>query len=165
MDDKRYFDILFKRYYGQLFLFARQFLPTEDDCHDAVAEVYEEVWRHYADIEEVKALSYMYRCLRRKCIDIMRHKKVEERYIRLSAVLTEHMVTQEQIEEAKRREVIVEKVLNSLDPPTKEIFTLCYVEHKRYQEVAEMLNISVSTVKKHIIRALKIVRERARNHE
>lgn len=165
MDDKSFFDILFKQYYSPLFLFARQFLHVESDCHDAVSEVFEEVWKHYAEIEEAKAQAYMYQCLRRNCLDRLRHKQVEERYIRLSSILSERMTTQEQLEEMYRREEIVEQVLNSLPPPTQDIFIKCYVERRKYQDVAEELGISASTVKKHIMRALKIVRERARNEE
>ena len=162
MDDISLFDILFKRYYSQLYVFAHHFLHVDEDCHDAVSEVYENVWRHYADIEEDKALAYMYQCLRRNCLDRLKHKKVEDKYIRLFSIITEHLVTQEQIEEAYRRETVIEQVLQSLPPPTQEIFIQCYVERRKYQEVADNLGVSTSTIKKHIIRALKIIRERAR---
>lgn len=162
LDDISLFDILFKRYYSQLYVFAHHFLHVDEDCHDAVSEVFEDVWRHYADIEEDKALAYMYQCLRRNCLDRLKHRKVEERYIRLSSIITEHLVTQEQMEETYRREAVIEQVLQSLPPPTQEIFIQCYVEHRRYQEVADNLGVSASTIKKHIIRALKIIRERAR---
>ena len=163
MNDKRIFDILFRRYYGRMYIFAHQFLHVDDDCHDAVSEVFEEVWKHYAEIEEGKAPAYMYQCLRRNCLDRLKHRKVEEKYIRLSSILSEHMTTQEQIEEMYRREAVVEEVLASLPPPTQEIFVQCYVEHRKYQEVAEAMGISASTVKKHIVRALKLIRERTRN--
>jgi len=35
----------------------------------------------------------------------------------------------------------------------------CYVERKKYKEVGQDRGISVSTVKKHIVRALRIMRE------
>ena len=87
---------------------------------------------------------------------------MEDKYIRLFSIITEHLVTQEQIEEAYRRETVIEQVLQSLPPPTQEIFIQCYVERRKYQEVADNLGVSTSTIKKHIIRALKIIRGRAR---
>jgi len=50
-----------------------------------------------------------------------------------------------------------------LKPPTSDILRACYVEEKKYKQVAEEMGISVSTVKKHIIKALKIVREMRKN--
>jgi RNA polymerase sigma-70 factor (ECF subfamily) len=62
--------------------------------------------------------------------------------------------------ELQEREQIVEEVLNSLKPPTKEIFIWCYVDRKHYKEVAQRLGVSVSMVKKHISKALAIIREK-----
>jgi len=44
--------------------------------------------------------------------------------------------------------------------PTHSILLACYVDGKKYKEVAEMMNISISTVKKHIVKALRIIREK-----
>ena len=62
-----------------------------------------------------------------------------------------------------KKEEIVERVLNELKPPTKEIFISCYVHYKEYREVAEKMGISVNTVKKHIVKALKIIREKRKD--
>ena len=40
-----------------------------------------------------------------------------------------------------------------------EALRLCYYEHKTYREVAEQLGISPDTVKKHISKALRTLRE------
>lgn len=39
------------------------------------------------------------------------------------------------------------------------VLRLCYYEHKTYREVAEQLGISPDTVKKHISKALRTLRE------
>ena len=57
------------------------------------------------------------------------------------------------------KERIVEKMMSHLRPPTDKILELCYLQQKKYAEVAEMLGISTSSVKKHIIKALRTLRE------
>lgn len=46
-----------------------------------------------------------------------------------------------------------------LPETTRTIFSLCFVEHMKYAEAAEQLHVSLSTIKKHIVRALKLIRE------
>lgn len=40
--------------------------------------------------------------------------------------------------------------MEQLSPPTDKILNLCYLQHKKYSEVAEILGVSTSCVKKHI---------------
>lgn len=50
-------------------------------------------------------------------------------------------------------------MLAQLTPPTDQILDMCYLQHMKYAEVAEALHTSTSTVKKHITKALKTLRE------
>ena len=51
------------------------------------------------------------------------------------------------------------QVLDTLPDYTRRIFTACYVERQSYAEVAQLMNISTSTVKKYISRALQQIAE------
>ena len=53
----------------------------------------------------------------------------------------------------------IEALIEQLTDPTKSILKECYYENKKYQEVAEKWGISNSGVKKHIMKALKRLRE------
>ena len=57
------------------------------------------------------------------------------------------------------------EAVNLLTPRTQQVLKACYVERKKYKEVAEELNISKSAVKKHIMNALKTLREKFRNDD
>lgn len=52
-----------------------------------------------------------------------------------------------------------ENIARSLPEPTCTILRSCYWEKKTYQQVAEELGISPDTVKKHISKALRTLRE------
>ena len=52
-----------------------------------------------------------------------------------------------------------ETIARSLPEPTCTILRLCYYEHLTYREVAQQLGISPDTVKKHISKALRTLRE------
>lgn len=55
--------------------------------------------------------------------------------------------------------------LIELTPRTQQIVQLCYVEHKKYREVAAELDISESAVKKHIMQALSYMRQKFKGAE
>ena len=55
--------------------------------------------------------------------------------------------------------------LTELTPRTQQIVQLCYVEHKKYREVAAELDISESAVKKHIMQALSYMRQKFKDAE
>lgn len=52
-----------------------------------------------------------------------------------------------------------EAVVEALGEPTRTIVRLCYFEQNTYRAVAERLGISPDTVKKHISKALRALRE------
>lgn len=49
--------------------------------------------------------------------------------------------------------------IDRLPERCREVMRLCFVECKRYKEVAALLGISVNTVKSHISAGLKILRD------
>ena len=53
----------------------------------------------------------------------------------------------------------IQKVLDGMTPHTRHILEECYLHEKKYKEVAAELNISISAVRKHIVKALKAIRE------
>lgn len=158
MENETDFDHIFREYYTPLFIFAKRYVSDDEDCHDLVNDVYEDAWSHFHDIRPESVQCYLYTDLRRKCIDYLRRKKTHQRYIELTKALTDHYDSTEHIRQMEERERYAIHVVNSLRPPTQEIFRLCFVERKKYAEAAQILGISVSTVKKHIVRALKLIR-------
>ncbi|MBO5205045.1 MAG: RNA polymerase sigma-70 factor [Prevotella sp.] len=165
MQNKETFDRIFRQYYRQLYVFANRIVADDEESCDLVHDCFEELWIHINDTDEQSARQFLYTCLRRKCIDHLRHKEAGQRYIMLTATVTSKWDTEADIEQMEQREQQIKECIEALKPPTREIFTLCYVEHKKYAEAAELLGVSVSTIKKHIVRALKYFRERRKNSE
>lgn len=59
----------------------------------------------------------------------------------------------------KERSAVLQEAIEQLPPQRKEIFRLCKLEEKSYKEVAEHLNISVSTVSNQLVQATKAVKD------
>ena len=52
-----------------------------------------------------------------------------------------------------------EAVADGMNEPTRSIIRMCYYEHNTHAEAAQRLGISRETVKKHIRKALRTLRE------
>ena len=74
---------------------------------------------------------------------------------RVGASAEEHAAQQQELR-------LIRKALAGLNSDTRDAFVLSRFEAMSYREIAERMNISVSMVEKHIIRALAMIRKKTR---
>ena len=158
VEDKADFDYLFKEYYPQLYYYAFHLINNMEASKDIVSDAFEFIWNNYAKIDKATAKSYLYVYDRNKSIDFLRHQNIHEQYIQLYSELTKTYVETE-YQEQDERMLSISRAMEKLTPHTRHILEECYIQRKKYQEVAEDLNISVSAVRKHIVKALQVIRE------
>ncbi len=155
--DKANIEILFKTHYNSLYVYAFQMINDAETCRDIVADAFEYLWKNYNRVELSTVKSYLYAYVRTRCIDLLRHRQIHERYIRFCM---EVMPESDELgkEEPDERILRLRKVVRALTPRTRHILEECYVRKKKYQEVADALEISSSAVRKHIMQALAAMR-------
>ncbi len=158
METHEEFNEVFRAYYKPLYFFARQYVDDVDECHDIVESAFEDILLHFASIEQATARQYLYINVRNKCIDWLRHLNTRKQYAAQVMMMGDIYYDPHRTMEIKERERIIDQVLNTLEPPTKDIFIACYVDRKRYKEVAKLMNITEVVVKNHIMKALKMIR-------
>jgi len=122
-----------------------------------VSDAFEYAWKFYKNNEIENLKNYIYSFLRNECIDYIRHQVVHQKY----AEFYINMMSEEELpEEVDERVALIRKLMDQLTPKTRLILEECYIQKKKYKEVATDLEISESAVKKHIVQALKIIREK-----
>lgn len=57
----------------------------------------------------------------------------------------------------------INQAIESLPQKCREVFTLSYIMDRQNKEISKLLDISVSTVEKHINYALKVLRKLLQN--
>lgn len=154
------FNNLFRQYYTKLLLFAMQIVSEEQDCHDIVSNVFEDVWTDRQKIHKDTARQLLYTSVRNRAIDHLRRQKHRNQYLQMQMKLSEDAINNDSFAEREEREMIVKKALATLDDRTRAILEMCYVEGLTYKEVAERLSVSISTVKKYMVKALRTIRNR-----
>ncbi len=155
------FNSLYRESYEQLFYHAYGFTEDAEACRDILSDVFERLWTNRKRIAPDTARSYLYQCVRNECIDFVRKQQLSrqyESYIKESAN-ADVAVAPEEIDE---RLTLVKSTIEEMPPKTRQVLEECYFNNKKYKEVADNLDVSVNAVKKHIVKALALLRERCR---
>ena len=149
---------LFKAHYSGRYLYAYQMIRDSETCKDIVEDVFEYLWNNYDKIDPATAKSYLYVSVRTRCIDYLRRQQVHEQYVQFCMLMTEP-TSEEGQEDPDDRQLRMREVIRQQTPRTRLILEACYVHGKKYQEVADALEISKSAVRKHIMKVLGALRE------
>lgn len=160
MRESTVFDNLFRSYYEPLFRFANQYIGDEAECHDIVSAVFETVWLQRDHLREDTARAFLYANVRNRCIDALRHRQQEQRYVDFINHQSQQYVENRAYEQQQERELAIQHALQGFDAVTREIFQACLVDGKKYKEVAQEMGIGLSMVKKRMTNALKTLRDK-----
>ena len=164
--DKGSFDILFRTYYGKLLSIATNILHDKQLAEEAAQDVFIKLWQSGSDLSIDTSLnSYMISMVHNRCIDYIR---MNERRIKTVSIENQevqqklHEIGIEAIEEelfSVSLEVVLKQTIDDLPVHCKEIFSLSRFDGLSNKEISEKLQLSVSTVKTQIARALKKLKE------
>ena len=157
------FRVLYDRYAVALRYFAAKYLNEDTMIDDVVQDAFVDLWEKRADFRgEYAVKAYLYKAVRNDCLNLMRHQQVEDKYAR--RVVMEGEDSESFLDRILESEIFqtLSDVFNELPPACKEVYQMS-LDGKSHEEIAQMLNISVNTVKKHKNNANHYMRERLKN--
>lgn len=131
---------------------------ASDVVHDVFTRVWERTKEHI-----VLTPAYLSQCVRNAAIDLIR---IENRHKKLPEMLTEEqyeapMATPEQIVIAADDLRQIDRAIRSLPERARHIFLLNRIHGCSYEEIAEALNVSYSTVERDIAKSVLACRNAA----
>ncbi len=153
------FNTIFNRYSKRLYVEAYKRLQDTEEGNDIVQEVFFWLWDRRNVLETPQCLkAYLVQVVRNKCIDLIRKKtstrSKKQQYIWLAD--TQTTITPIENKELGR---LLAVAINSVTPASRMAFEQLYLHKKSLKEIADEMNINVQSVKNHIHRALKVLRE------
>lgn len=157
-NDEQRFRMLFMEMYPKLVRYAMALMGDEDEARDAVSDVFEQAWRRYATLSEDTSSAWFHTAVRNACLNRMKHLKVEQEHIETIIEAT-HFDINEGYHKHEALLQCAENIIHNLPEPTRSILRMCYWDKFTYKQVAEHFGISPDTVKKHISKALRTLRE------
>lgn len=151
------FKELFMDMYPRLVRYAVSLTGDGNDARDIVGDVFERAWYRYEALGRETLRGWLYASVRNACLNMLKHQQVEQRNIQALIEATRFDMTTD-YEEHELLLQKAERIVSELKEPTCTILRLCYYEHLTYQQAAERLGVSPNTIKKHISKALAILR-------
>ncbi|MEQ9218398.1 MAG: RNA polymerase sigma-70 factor [Cyclobacteriaceae bacterium] len=160
------FELVFNEYYGVLKSYALRFLDDEADADEVVQDTFTKFWEKCELLDPLSSIkNYLYRSVHNSCLNFIKHQKVKDAYKQYIIEFMEEGAEDPYIEKEER--TTLEKVLEEIDhlpPKCQEIFKLSRFEGLKYYEIANHLNISVKTVEVQMGKALRVLREKFKDH-
>lgn len=138
---------------------ALSLVHDDEVARDIVADSFESLFSHHADWQEPEACNYLFVIVRNRCSDFYRKQAVHQRYSEYVTYTSDKVEMANWLEHDDKVEMI-RRLMERFTPRTREVLAAHYLQGKKYSEVAAELGISESAVKKHIMQALKLFREK-----
>ncbi len=151
--DERGFDFFFRLWYKPLCIFADRYTCQLDIAQDIVTDVFIRLWQRHAEFSHENALrSYLYQSVKNACLDYLKKTKKEEiQIIEETRTVLDNIIRAEVLSE-------ISLTIGHLPGQCQIVFLKLYAEGKTTREVADELQLSISTVKTQKARALKFIR-------
>lgn len=153
------FDYFFEEYFSKFYAFTMRFVEDSYVCEDIVQDTFILIWQskenQYDSLVVLQA--YIYRMLRNKALNYLKHKRVKEAYSNecLREVESEEYMVSSVVEEEMY--FVLYEAIHKLTPQCQEVIKW-HLEGKSNKEIAEIMQISIVTVKSHKMLAYKELR-------
>ena len=146
-------EILFKTHYAAMFRLAMSLLYDEDESKDVVSDVFASLLGGGLAIRSDNARGFLLTCVRNSCINVIRHKQMRERFMKLYSNRAEPLADgpDDSLTLAELREYVD----NNLPPLSRRIFTLRFLHDMTCQQVAETVGVSRMTVHHHLSQSME----------
>lgn len=151
---------LFSKHQSELQrLIAYKFNKTYQDAEDIVQDAFHNILRaeNIESLENPKA--YLFQTASNLALNRIRKQRHHQNYIAAMDAEETYELTPERCASAASDLRRLEQALERLPQKYRRTFLLSRVQEKTYREISEILDISESTVEKHIIKALKYLRD------
>jgi len=156
------FELFFKDNYKSLCFFANRYINDPLIVEDVVGDVAFKVWKKRCELRNDAALkSYFYTSLRNTCLEWISAEKSKGR--RKKQYLDSVQLEQSSIlENIIRTETLheLELAIQTLPLQCRRVVVKLFVEGKSLSEVAEEMQLSVTTIKSQRQRGIKLLRGR-----
>ena len=158
-DDKA-FDVLYNRFFPLLYIHACHKINDKQEARDIVQDTFISLYEKKENIGTIQNFSaYIYVLLKNRILNFIEKSKVRSRYI-------EHFTFQDSYSHVENYvfEKELENQINAgielLPDKMRTVFELSRFQQLSHKEIGEQLDISDKTVKRQIVNALKIIRNK-----
>ena len=157
------FDDIMKRYQKQVYNLAYSFIGNYEDAYDISQEVFIKVYRSLDNLRNGSAfVLWLRRITINACTDYLRKQVNEETLDDISYLhnsISSDDRNSDQLMETGELQKIIFRAVERLPKGQRKVFVLRHYEGLSLKDIAETLNCSLGTVKAHLFRATRRLRD------
>ena len=151
---KRQFQKLLQEHKDRVFGYAVYLLRNPEDAEDVVQEVFVKLWNHWEEIDRKRAIGWLMKVARHKCLDLLRRKQMHGKHA--SSVYENDMASRDMETMASNPADSYEwtetqsqllQAMDQLTDKTRQILILHYFQGFRYQTIGDIMDLNVSAIK------------------
>lgn len=163
--DEAAFIEIFNLYKNKLYSFLLRITKSEEQSLDFVQDVFMKLWINRGNLSSIDNLSsYIFRAAQNRAINCFKRSMTEYCILKKNPVA---LMADDSIEanlEYKLLQIKLNEVVKKLPPQQRLVYMLSREQGLKHEEIAIKLNLSISTVKNHMVQALKTIKEFLRNN-
>lgn len=141
--------------------FAVRFLGCREDAADVTQDVLVRFWQRGEHVEPERQTAWVMRVTRNACLDCIRKRKTRNAYTPSSNSIDDFATTTispERVAESTDFRSHLEDAIDGLEEPFQSLVILREIHGLSYKELAETLDLPLSTAKVYLHRARKRLR-------
>ncbi|MGL5636987.1 MAG: RNA polymerase sigma-70 factor [Bacteroidales bacterium] len=162
------FTEVYNRYSRRLHYFANEYLQNSDESMDIVQNVFIQLYESAPGLDADSNLeAFLITSTKNACISQLRKNKVRQQYFQSTVQNMELELNLKALEAFEYSDVTFNEVRESvktaieeLPPKCKEVFLMSRQKQMKYQEIAEVLDVSKRTVERRMTEALGLLKSK-----
>ena len=158
------FETIFKEHYNTLANYAYSILRNKENAEDVVQDVFVKLWQNSPEVITTPQVKfYLVTATKNTCISFLR-KESGKTFVRPEDAQLHAHADEPARTEHQDITLVINKALSALPPQCLAIFKLSRFGKLTYQQIADELGLSVKTVENQMGKALRIMRDYAKQH-
>ena len=157
--DEQAFSYLYDHYSGSLYSIILQIVKSPETANDILQEVFVSIWRKIESYDPIKGrlFTWMLNISRNASIDLLRSKNYQNS--QKNQEITDNVYGLNQVNQTSIDSIGLSKFLGKLRPEQRVLIELAYFKGFTHDEIAQLEDIPLGTVKTRIRSALLQLRE------
>lgn len=154
------FSRIYLHYWDTLYKFLMRLIGSDEDAREMTQDIFIALWESRQKVDPSRGVkSYLYGIARHKAMDFFDHRKVEERYSRISAGGNTEDSAPDDIAVAREMELLTKLAVGRMPRTRREVFEMVVEKGLSIDEVATRLGITKAGVSTHLYHARKELKE------
>ena len=156
---------IYNLYKNKLYSFLLRITKSEEESLDFVQDIFMKLWVNRINLASIDNFSnYIFRAAQNKAINSFKRCMTENCILKKIPVVDMAVNSIEADLEYKLLQTKLNEVVKKLPPQQRLVYTLSREKGLKNEEIAKHLNLSVYTIKNHLVQALKTIKDFLRSN-